>query len=192
MLAWLWAGLFILWLNLTSLNNLRLGVLWDVWLCRSFTSPWRSIHTLCSRGRNTLQGTVTLSSNYAATKEDFSLKQVKVQTFRYTLLYFLAAGAVLWEICSLGNLLHCLMKLMRWRTYCICVVFPKHPCQRQSATHTVLQMEMLAWYHKLYAVLHLILCSTLKSFASKVQSTTRDLTFTDVFPVTKLLILSRK
>lgn len=48
--------------------------------------------------------------------------------------------------CSLGNLLCCLMELMSWHTYCICVVLPKHPRHRQSPPLTVQRMEMPALF----------------------------------------------
>lgn len=51
---------------------------------------------------------------------------------------------------------------------------------RRSVTRTVLQMEIVS-FHKQYTVLHLSLCSTFRSFVSKVQSTTRDLTFAFMF-----------
>lgn len=48
--------------------------------------------------------------------------------------------------CSLGNLLCCLMELMSWHTYCICVVLPKHPHHSQSPPLTVQRMEMPALF----------------------------------------------
>lgn len=62
----------------------------------------------------------------------------------------------------------------------LCCSLEAFRAPRRSATLTVLQME-IALFHKQYTVLQLSLCGTLRSFVSKVQSTTRDLTFAFMF-----------
>lgn len=41
--------------------------------------------------------------------------------------------------CTLGNLLCCVMELMRWQTCRICAVLPKHACLGRSPTLALLQ-----------------------------------------------------